>query len=1161
MQAPVVLITLLIAGFAQSATAQVTMEQVFSNLQFERPVSLRNNGTDRLFVVEQFGKIMTFQNEAQVAETTVFLDIQDRVVADEQYIEAGLLGLAFHPNYADNGYFYVNYITEDPLRTVVSRFERLATDSIRADPNSEVILLEIEQPTHNHNAGDLAFTSDGYLYIALGDGSRGNDTFGNGQNLETLLGAVLRIDVDNPTDGLNYGIPSDNPFAGNDQGYREEIYAYGFRNPWRFSFDAETGELWLGDVGETAWEEIDLVTAGGNYGWPITEGPACYRTQTCDQTDLTLPIWTYDHEIGRAITGGYVYRGRAASELYGAYIYADWAERKVWMLQPGQENNPVNIQLDTPTKFFSGFGEDKDHELYAVSYFTGEIYRFHGTPTDTKSLSTQRYVPVELTLTSDRTYAHPHQDVQVEAVFEGPRQQEITVAGFWDGGTTYRVRFAPPEEGFWRYRTRASDTQNAGLHGQHGDIEVAFYTGDDPFATRGWLRVSDDRRSLSYGDGTPFFYLGDTAWEITWKSFPDQVEAYLDDRRRKGFNAVQIVVMSHQRLHNDGVRNRAGQPFFLDNNFSRLNPRYFDYLDWIVEQANGRGMVAVLVPLWAYMMELYPESGPQRSKLSEAESLLLARYVGARYAGHNVLWIVGGDNQYDTPERQAFWTTFAITLDEASGGRHLVTLHPRGFRGSFDYFDNETAWLDFHMYQSSHIAGSDYPQRAAARGYKLEPPKPVLNGEAAYEDIYHNLWQPGDPGGAESFRIRPEHVRQASYMSVLSGALVGMAYGANGVWQWHTESLRGSHFPRVPVEQAWQFPGSTHLGILKQLMVRFRWYELVPRPGWIIEKDTADVLPLAASEAYALAYFSEKQNTATIDFSRLGERIAYFWIDPSTSGVTESITTEEQPVTVQKPYGLDWLLVAQRLASDSEAPNPGGITERGQRFTADLDATKEVDVETAPVNGMVHYTVWIENLGPHSTAKVQVADHLPECLIDATWVTTRGAYDGWLWDIGAIKVGETVKLEVWATVGPDCSGTVTNQAWITRSSLPDPSNFFNLFDEPPPTLLNNHAEASFDVETGANGRVLDGKTFALGNNYPNPFNPTTLVPFSLAEAAHVSIRVYDMLGREVSVLVDGQLSAGVHEVVFEANNLPTGVYLIRMKAAGTVQIQQVTLMK
>ena len=248
------------------------------------------------------------------------------------------------------------------------------------------------------------------------------------------------------------------------------------------------------------------------------------------------------------------------------------------------------------------------------------------------------------------------------------------------------------------------------------------------------------------------------------------------------------------------------------------------------------------------------------------------------------------------------------------------------------------------------------------------------------------------------------------------------------------------------------------------------------------------------------------------------------------------------------------------------ARSPGGITERGDRFEADVEVSKTVDVETAPVGGMVHYKVKTTNNGPFSTSKVQITDNLPACLVDASWETSRGDYDGSLWDLGSLKVGETDSLEVWATVGETCDGTVTNEAWVSRSSLPDPENSPLTPDAPledpftvPRTKRNNHAKASFDVETS--GRVLDGTTFALGNNYPNPFNPTTMVPFSLAEAAHVSIKVYDLLGREVAVLVDGAMSAGRHEVTFEASTLPTGVYLIRMEAAGIVQVQRVTLMK
>ena len=248
--------------------------------------------------------------------------------------------------------------------------------------------------------------------------------------------------------------------------------------------------------------------------------------------------------------------------------------------------------------------------------------------------------------------------------------------------------------------------------------------------------------------------------------------------------------------------------------------------------------------------------------------------------------------------------------------------------------------------------------------------------------------------------------------------------------------------------------------------------------------------------------------------------------------------------------------------------SPGGATERGNRFEADLEVTKTVDVETAPKGAMVHYTVVLGNNGPHSTAKVQVTDHLPECLTDVTWETTRGSYDGWTWDLGQMKVDRTDTLTVWATVGDTCAGTVTNEAWVSRSSLPDPLRSPGDPNAPlegpfttPETRTNNHAAASFEVETDAQARVLDGTTFALGANYPNPFNPETVVPFSLAESSHVVIKVFDMLGREVATLVDGALPGGMHEVTFEASRLPTGVYLIRMEAAGTAQIQRVTLMK
>lgn len=242
--------------------------------------------------------------------------------------------------------------------------------------------------------------------------------------------------------------------------------------------------------------------------------------------------------------------------------------------------------------------------------------------------------------------------------------------------------------------------------------------------------------------------------------------------------------------------------------------------------------------------------------------------------------------------------------------------------------------------------------------------------------------------------------------------------------------------------------------------------------------------------------------------------------------------------------------------------SPGGITDRGNRFSADVAITKDVDLETAAAGNVVTYTIMAENKGPHSTAKVQVTDHLPACLTFVSAEADRGAYDPdtWIWDIGALKVGEKVTLTITAMVGTACDERITNTARVSRSTLPDPSSAFNLFDVPNPAVANNSADAFFDITANA-PRTLDGTTFALGANYPNPFNPTTTVPFSLAEAGPVSIKVYDLLGREVAVLVEGAMAAGVHEVTFDAGALSTGVYLIRMDAAGTVQTQYVTLTK
>lgn len=365
---------------------QVKLEEALPHLTFETPLQLVNDGTsNRLYVVERTGRIRAAEIDTSVQASTLFLDLTDRAITDMGDDESGVIGLAFHPDYADNGYFYVFYTPNDePYRLVLSRFERSADNPDVGDPATEHEMLEVELAAARHHGGDLVFGPDGYLYISLGDDSPGFDANDNARDLTTLPGSLLRIDVDTTDEGLEYGIPDDNPFAGNQEGYREEIYAYGLRQPWQFSFDRDTGDIWVGDVGQDAFEEITVVSPGKEHGWPILEGFECLHGGCTPDPDFIAPVWAYPHTItseisgrpNQCIIGGYVYRGTAIPDLVGTYVYADWAGGVFWGLTHDGENPPSNEMLLDLGKFPAAFGEDVDGELYVIGYFQGKVERF-----------------------------------------------------------------------------------------------------------------------------------------------------------------------------------------------------------------------------------------------------------------------------------------------------------------------------------------------------------------------------------------------------------------------------------------------------------------------------------------------------------------------------------------------------------------------------------------------------------------------------------------------------------------------------------------------------------------------------------------------------------------------------------------------------------------
>ena len=294
----------------------------------------------------------------------------------------GLLGLGFHPDYPENGYFYVDYTSTNPTRhTVVARYKVSDSNPDSADAETELILLTQTQPYENHNGGKVTFGPDGYLYISFGDGGSGGDPNNNAQNLKTFLGKILRIDINSTQNNLNYSIPSSNPFAGNSSGYKEEIYTYGLRNPWRFNFDPLTKKLWCADVGQSKWEEIDTLQLGKNYGWRIMEGRHCYNpSSNCDTAGLILPIWEYDHSNGNcSITGGYVYRGNFLPELQGKYIYADYCSGNIWALDASGSSIQNEFLLKASARI-TAFGVDENQELYICGE-NGIIYKFKQTAT------------------------------------------------------------------------------------------------------------------------------------------------------------------------------------------------------------------------------------------------------------------------------------------------------------------------------------------------------------------------------------------------------------------------------------------------------------------------------------------------------------------------------------------------------------------------------------------------------------------------------------------------------------------------------------------------------------------------------------------------------------------------------------------------------------
>ncbi len=372
----ILILLILLLSLSDVFAQNYIIKQAFVNYTFDRPTEMISSidKTNRLFVLQQRGIIWVFKNDTAINSKKIFINLTQ---VQQTGYEGGLMAMAFHPNFKSNRYFYINYSFDSASKfwTRISRFTVSASNPDSGLNSSELILLTISHPYGGHKGGKIQFGNDGYLYIAVGDGGSNGDPLGNGQSKTTLLGKILRIDVNTPSPGKSYSVPVSNPFYGNSQGYKQEIYAYGLRNPWKFSFDYQTGKLWAGDVGEYTYEEVDLIENGKNYGWNKMEGFHCYGT--CDTTGMgfTRPIWEFYRDPEHAVIGGYVYRGLSMPSLYGKYIYGD-LKGYVWAMTYNGTAVTSNVLLhDYFGWAISAFGATEDNELYIVGYYTGVLYR------------------------------------------------------------------------------------------------------------------------------------------------------------------------------------------------------------------------------------------------------------------------------------------------------------------------------------------------------------------------------------------------------------------------------------------------------------------------------------------------------------------------------------------------------------------------------------------------------------------------------------------------------------------------------------------------------------------------------------------------------------------------------------------------------------------
>ena len=606
------LLPLILAASAAAAPAAesppFTLARAFATLPVDTPVFLApsGDGSGRLFLAEKSGLVRVF-DPARQDTGAIFIDLQPQALDFRP--ETGLLGLVFHPGFAANGRFFVHYSGES-YRTVLSEFRVSRENPDRADPEERVV-LEVAQPTDSHNGGHVEFGPDGYLYMGLGDGGgpEGEPRYDHGQDLTTLLGTILRIDVDAGEEG--YGIPADNPFAGNDRGWREEIWAYGLRNPWRFSFDPGSGLIWVGDVGEKNREEIDLVERGGNYGWARMEGTLCRDADGCGD-GLVPPVFEYGREEGLAVIGGFVYQGSRWPRLAGRYLFGDFGTRKVWALRRDGEGWRSEL-LAVADNHVLAFGRDAGDELYVLA--RNAVYRL-------ESAAGRELPPPRLSQTG------VFSSMATREPAPGVRPYEVN-APLWSDGAGKQRYLALPEEGRIRFRS------DGAWEFPDGTVLVkSFLVGERIVETRLLIKRTG--------------YPGWDGYSYKWND--DRNEAFLLEVAQTGEYPVSSADGSRSHSHYFPSRGQCGDchtpasRYVLGLRTGQMNR------DGLIESWAREGLFAGELPAaetWARWPEPADESLPLEPR---ARAYLAANCANCHRPGHGIRALF--DLRFDTPLRE-----------------------------------------------------------------------------------------------------------------------------------------------------------------------------------------------------------------------------------------------------------------------------------------------------------------------------------------------------------------------------------------------------------------------------------------------------------------------------------------------------------------------------